>query len=74
MSNATHEQGHESSTAAWVAVVIMLVGVAIGTLFLFLNVIPLVWIGALVVVVGIIVGAILSKAGFGMDSSRGIRH
>ena len=66
MSNISEEPGHGSSPAAWTAVVIMLIGIAIGTAFLFLNVIPLVWAGAVVVVIGLIVGGVLKAAGFGV--------
>lgn len=70
MANTTEDPGHGSSPAAWIAVVIMLVGIAIGTLFLFLEVLPLVYLGALLIPIGLIVGFVLKKAGFGVGGSR----
>ena len=61
MANISDEPGHGSSPAAWTAVVIMLVGVAIGTAALFLDVMPLVYLGAVLIPVGLIVGAILKS-------------
>lgn len=70
MANTTEDPGHGSSPAAWIAVVIMLVGVAIGTLFLFLNVLPMVYVGAVLLPIGLIVGWVLKRAGFGVGGSR----
>ncbi|MCU1474551.1 DUF6704 family protein [Amnibacterium sp.] len=70
MANITEEPGHGSSPAAWIAVVIMLFGIAVGTLFLFLDVLPMVYVGAVIVVVGLLVGWVLKKAGFGVNGSR----
>jgi len=55
MANISDEPGHGSSPAAWTAVVIMLIGVAIGTAALFLNVLPGVFIGAALIPIGLIV-------------------
>lgn len=71
MSNVTDEPGHGDSPAAWTAVVIMLVGVAIGTVALFLNVLPLVYVGAVLIPIGLIVGGVLKRAGFGVGGTRG---
>ena len=70
MANITDEPGHGSSPAAWAAVVIMLIGVAIATAFLFLDVIPLVWLGAALVPIGLIVGGVLKAAGLGVGGHR----
>jgi hypothetical protein len=70
MANTTEDPGHGSSPAAWIAVAIMLFAVALGTLFLFLDVIPMVYVAAVVFVVGLIAGWVLKKAGFGVDGSR----
>jgi len=70
MANITEDPGHGSSPAAWIAVAIMLVGVAIGTLFLFLNVLPMVYVGAVLLPIGLIIGFVLKKAGFGVNGSR----
>ncbi len=71
MSNISDEPGHGSSPAAWTAVVIMLVGVAIGTLFLFLNIVTMVYVGAAVVVIGLIVGGVMKAVGLGVGGTRG---
>jgi hypothetical protein len=65
MSNSIGDPGHGHSPAAWTAVVIMLVAVAIGTLFFFLDVPAMVWASAGLLVVGAIVGWAMSKAGYG---------
>ena len=70
MSNTSDEPGHGSSPAAWVAVVIMLVGVAIGTVALFLNVLPLVFVGAALIPIGMVVGAVMKAVGFGVGGAR----
>jgi hypothetical protein len=70
MSNISDEPGHGSSPAAWTAVVIMLIGIAIATAFLFLDVMPLVWLGAVLVPIGLIVGGLLKAVGFGVGGAR----
>jgi hypothetical protein len=65
MSDISSEPGHGHSPAAWTAVVVMLVGFALGTLFFFLDVPTLVWASAALVVVGAIIGFVMSKAGYG---------
>ena len=71
MPNESEEPGEGSSPAAWIAVVIMLVGVFIGTLALFLDVLPAVFIGAAIVPIGLIVGVVLARLGFGAHGTRG---
>jgi hypothetical protein len=70
MSNISDEPGHGSSPAAWTAVVIMLIGIAIGTAALFLNVLGLVWLGAALIPIGLIVGGIMKAVGFGVGGAR----
>ena len=70
MSNISDEPGHGSSPAAWTAVVIMLIGIAIATAALFLDVMPLVWLGAVLVPVGLIVGGVMKAVGFGVGGAR----
>jgi hypothetical protein len=65
MSNPIGDPGHGHSPAAWTAVIIMLVAIAIGTVAFFLDVPWLVWTCAALVVVGLIVGWALSRAGYG---------
>ncbi|MFD1720978.1 HGxxPAAW family protein [Amnibacterium endophyticum] len=69
MANISDDPGHGSSPAAWTAVTIMLIGVAIGTVALFLNVLFLVFVGAALVPVGLIVGGVMKKAGYGVGGS-----
>lgn len=66
MSNEHSEPGHGDSPAAWTAVVVMLLGFALGTLALFLDWYAVVWVAAGVVVLGLVIGWILSKAGYGV--------
>lgn len=64
------DPGHGNSPAAWTAVIIMLLGFAVGTVAFFLDVAWLVVASAVLVVIGAIVGWILSKVGFGVGGSR----
>ena len=70
MSNNIGDPGHGHSPAAWTAVVIMLVAVAFGTLFYFLDMPVLVWASAGLLVVGLIVGWIMKRAGYGVGGSK----
>ena len=70
MSNPIADPGHGHSPAAWTAVIIMLVGVAIGTFFFFLDMPVVVWIAAGIVVVGALVGWGMAKAGYGVNGSK----
>jgi hypothetical protein len=70
MSNNIGDPGHGHSPAAWTAVVIMLVAVALGTLFYFLDMPVLVWASAALLVVGAIVGWVMSRVGYGVNGSK----
>ncbi|MHB1234344.1 MAG: DUF6704 family protein [Microbacteriaceae bacterium] len=70
MSLDISDPGHGNSTAAWTAVIIMLVGFTIGTIAFFLVVEWLVWASAALVVLGLIVGWILVKAGYGVRGAK----
>ncbi|MCU1569857.1 MAG: hypothetical protein JWR33_598 [Naasia sp.] len=76
MSNEHSEPGHGDSPAAWTAVVVMLIGFAVGTAALFLDatydvqLMWLVWVGAVIVVLGLLIGAVLAKLGYGVRGSR----
>lgn len=70
MSNPIADPGHGHSPAAWTAVIIMLVGVAIGTFFFFLDMPIVVWIAAGIIVIGALVGWGMSKAGYGVNGSK----
>lgn len=60
------DPGHGNSPAAWTAVIIMLVGFAIGTVAFFLDMAWLVIASAGIVLAGAIVGWVLAKAGYGV--------
>lgn len=68
--NDAHDPGHGSSPAAWTGMVIMLIGVAAGTLFFWLDQPALVWASASLLVVGPVVGTIMAKAGYGVGGSK----
>jgi hypothetical protein len=69
MSTET-EPGHGNSPAAWTAVIIMLVGITVGTLAFWFDLAWLVWVSAGVVLLGAIVGAVLAKVGYGVAGPR----
>lgn len=70
MSNQHGDPGHGDSPAAWTAVVVMLLGIAAGTVFFFLQMPTLVWVCVGVVALGLILGGILAKAGYGVKGPR----
>lgn len=64
------DPGHGNSPAAWTAVIIMLIGFAIGTVAFFFDLAWLVVASAGLVVVGAIVGWILARIGYGVGGSK----
>lgn len=70
MDNEIGDPGHGHSPAAWTAVVIMLLAVALGTLFYWFDMPALVWASAGLLVVGALVGWIMAKAGYGVGGSK----
>lgn len=70
MSNHIGDPGHGHSPAAWTAVVIMLVAVALGTVFYWLDMPVLVWASVALLVVGPIVGWAMAKSGYGVNGSK----
>ena len=66
----THDPGHGNSPAAWVAVIIMLVAFAAGTVFFWLEMPALVWASAGLLVLGLIVGAVMAKLGYGVKGPK----
>ena len=70
MSNPIADPGHGHSPAAWTAVIIMLVGIAVGTAAFFLDVPWLVWACVVVIAIGLVVGFILAKAGYGVNGPK----
>lgn len=64
------EGGHGNSPAAWTAVIIMLIGFAIGTFAFFNEIVWLVWASVGLVLVGLVAGAVLKKLGYGVGGHR----
>lgn len=70
MSNPIGDPGHGHSPAAWVAVLIMLLAVALGTLFFVLDMPVLVWASAALLVIGLLVGWGMARAGYGVGGEK----
>lgn len=70
MSNQQGDPGHGDSPAAWTAVIVMLLGIAVGTIAFFLHEAWLVWVSVGVVAVGAMLGFILAKAGYGVNGPK----
>ncbi|MFT4258770.1 DUF6704 family protein [Microbacterium sp.] len=70
MTNTIADPGHGHSPAAWVAVIIMLLGFSLGTLFFCVEQPPLVWASVALIPIGAIVGWILAKAGYGVKGPK----
>ena len=67
MSFESVEPGEGHSIAAWTAVTIMLVAVAIGTVAFFLAQVWLVWASVVLLIVGLVAGWVLSRVGYGVS-------
>ncbi|MDR6198408.1 hypothetical protein QE374_000317 [Microbacterium sp. SORGH_AS428] len=70
MSNSIDDPGHGHSPAAWTAVVIMLVAVALGTVFFVLDMPVLVWASVGLLLGGLIIGWALARAGWGVNGPK----
>lgn len=70
MSSNIGDPGHGHSPAAWTAVTIMLIAIAIGTVAFFLDLAWLVWACAALVVIGLVVGWAMARAGYGVGGSK----
>lgn len=70
MSTHHGDPGHGDSPAAWTAVIVMLLGIAAGAVFFFLNMPVLVWVSAGIVLLGVLLGLILAKAGYGVNGPK----
>ncbi len=73
MNDAIHgpiEPGHGHSPAAWSAVIIMLIGVSVGTLFFTTNVPVGVFIGVALIFIGLLTGWVMAKAGWGVNGPK----
>jgi len=60
------DPGHGHSPAAWISVIVMLIGLSGVTLFFFLGSWIAVWVFAGVTVAGIALGPILAALGYGV--------
>ena len=74
MSNPLADPGHGHSPAAWTAVILMLIGLAVGTVALFLEVWPVLIVGVVIVMIGPIAGLVVSKAGYGVNGPKTRAH
>lgn len=70
MSNEHVEPGEGHSPAAWIAVSVMLLGIAFATLGLFIGQIWMLPGGAVIVALGLVLGWILAKAGYGVNGPK----
>jgi len=70
MTNPIADPGHGHSPAAWTAVVIMLIGFAIGTVAFFMDLPVVVWLAAALILVGWLVGGIMAKVGYGVKGPK----
>jgi hypothetical protein len=64
------DPGHGSSPAAWIAVVIMLVAITLGTLAFWIDIPWLVFASVGLLILGAIVGLILRKIGYGVGGAK----
>lgn len=70
MANPIADPGHGHSPAAWTAVVIMLLGFTLGTVFFCLDLPVGVWVSAAIILIGAIAGWVLAKAGWGVKGPK----
>ncbi len=70
MTNPIADPGHGHSPAAWTAVVVMLLGFAVGTIAFCFALPVLVWVSVGIIVVGLLLGVILAKAGYGVNGPK----
>ena len=65
-----NEPGHGNSPAAWIGVVIMLIGFIAGTFAFWFNQPTLVFVSVGVIVLGLIAGLVAAKLGYGVKGPR----
>ncbi|MFB2582025.1 DUF6704 family protein [Herbiconiux sp. P15] len=70
MSHEEDEMGEGHSLAAWVGVIVSLVGIAIGTVAFFFAIEWVVWAAAGLTLFGFVLGFILSRAGYGVNGTK----
>lgn len=66
------EPGHGNSPAAWVAVIIMLVAVAGGTVAFWFELPLVVGAFAVLLVLGALTGLVLKRLGYGVDGPKSV--
>ncbi len=64
------DPGHGNSTAAWTAVIVMLVAIVLGTLAFWFNMAWLVGASVGLLVIGGILGLVLKRMGYGVNGAR----
>lgn len=64
------EPSHGDSVASWTTVIIIMVAVAAGTIFFWLEQPVLVYASAGLVVVALVIGWLLKRAGYGVGGSK----
>lgn len=70
MAHETGELGHGHSVAAWSAVIVAIIGVALVTLGVCLEISTLTIFGCIVTGLAIFVGPVLSRLGYGVKDSK----
>ncbi len=68
--SAESDPGHGNSPAAWIAVTIIIIAFAIGTLGYWFNLSWLVWASVGLVGVGALSGYVIAKAGYGVGGDK----
>lgn len=64
------DPGHGNSPAAWTAVIIMLIAVAIGVLAFWFALVWLVFAAAGLLLAGALTGAVLARLGYGVGGDK----
>ena len=70
MSENLNDPGHGDSVASWTAVIIIMVGSAVGTLAFWFNLPAVVVLGAVIAIAGVPVGILLKRAGYGVGGEK----
>lgn len=71
MSNADiSDPGHGHSPAAWVAVIVMVIGFVLGAFGFWFVSMWLIWAAVVLVVIGPLLGWVLAKLGYGVAGPR----
>ncbi len=66
LSSPPSNHGH--TTAAWVTVIVVVLGSLVSSLAMVFAVVPLAWVGAGIVVIGLVVGRVLKMLGLGQPN------